>query len=95
MLIPRFTLRWLMLLISVISVFCVIVAQAFRGHAWALGISLAVASLVLSFLLYGAFFCLACLLALMRRAQRPAVAAASPFATVEPPPQIIPPEDPE
>ena len=37
MLIPRFTLRWLLLLITVISVFCVIVAQAFRGQAWAIG----------------------------------------------------------
>lgn len=95
MLIPRFTLRWLMLLITVISVFCVIVAQAFRGHAWAMGVSLAVASLLLSFLIYGALFCLAYLLASVRGSARTPVGVASPFATVEPPPQIIPPEDPE
>jgi antibiotic biosynthesis monooxygenase (ABM) superfamily enzyme len=95
MLIPRFTLRWLMLLITVISVFCVIVAQAFRGHAWALGISLAAASLMLAFLTYGVFFCLAASLAALWGLHRQDVGVASPFATVEPPPQIIPPEDPE
>ena len=38
MLIPRFTLRWLLLLITFISVFCLIVAQAVRGQAWAIGL---------------------------------------------------------
>jgi hypothetical protein len=95
MLIPRFSLRSLLLLITAISVFCLIVAQACRGQAWAIGFSLAVAYLALAFVVYGVLFGLAYLLAALRGRARTRVGVSSPFATSEPPPQIIPPGDPE
>ncbi|MHB0960947.1 MAG: hypothetical protein ACYC0X_33725 [Pirellulaceae bacterium] len=95
MLIPRFTLRRLLLLMTASGVFFLIVAQAVDGHAWAIGVSLAGASLLLSFLVYGILFVLAYLLATILGWIRSPVAVSTPFATLEPPPQIIPPEDPE
>jgi hypothetical protein len=96
MLIPRFTLRRLLLVMTGISVVCVIIAQASRGHAWAIAISMAVAGLVLCFLVYAALFSAAFTLAAMfGLTRRRAVVAASPFAAAQPPEQLVPPEDPE
>ena len=95
MLIPRFTLRWLMLLMAVSGVFFLIVAQAVRGQAWAMGVSLAGAGLLLSFLVYGALFGLAYLLASVLGLFRQPVPVSTPFATTQPPVQMVPPEDPE
>jgi hypothetical protein len=55
----------------------------------------AVGSLVLTLLCYGTFFGLAFVIASLHGALRAKSRGGTPFATVEPPPQIIPPEEPE
>ena len=95
MLIPRFTIRWLLLLMTVSSFFFFILSFAFRGQAWAIAVSLSVGSLLLAFLGYGMVFGLAAAIASVRALLRPAPPCDSPFATAEPPAQIIPPEEPE
>ena len=95
MLIPRFTIRWLLLLTTVSAVFFLVVTCAVRGDAWAVSISLGVVSLAVAFLVYGAFFGAAWLVASVVGLFREGSPRKTPFATAEPPPQIIPPEEPE
>jgi hypothetical protein len=95
MLIPRFTIRWLLLLTTVCSFFFFVVAFAVRGSAWAGAISIAVAGLVGAFILFGAFFGFAFVLAALFGLIRNRPTGGTPFATAEPPVQIIPPEEPE
>jgi len=95
MLIPRFTIRWLLLLTTVCSFFFFVLACAVRGSGWAGAISIAVAGLVVAFILYGAFFGFAFVLTSLFGQIRSRPTGGTPFATAEPPPQIIPPEEPE
>jgi Na+-driven multidrug efflux pump len=95
MLIPRFTIRTLLVLTTVCSVLAFVGGLAVRGQAWATAVSVAVGSLVLTLLCYGTFFGLAFVIASLHGALRAKSRGGTPFATVEPPPQIIPPEEPE
>ena len=81
MLIPRFTIRWLLLLMTVSSLFFFILSFAVRGQAWAIAVSLSVGSLLLAFLGYGIVFGLAALIASMQALMRPAPRCDTPFAT--------------
>jgi len=95
MLLPRFTIRCLLLLMTVSGVLFFVLSLAVRGQAWALAVWLSVGSLLLAFLAYAVVFGLAALVASLRAVLRPAQQTSSPFATAEPPAQIIPPEEPE
>jgi len=95
MLIPRFTIRWLLLLMTVSSFFFFILSFAVGGQAWAIAVSLSVGSLLLAFLCYAVVFGLAAMIASAQARMRPAPRCDTPFATAEPPAQIIPPEEPE
>jgi hypothetical protein len=95
MLIPRFTLRWLLLLTTFCGFFFFIVAFAARGQAWAVAVTLAGVGLVAAFLCYGVFFGLAYIIASLIGLTRSPVPGGTPFATAEPPPQLLPPEEPE
>ena len=96
MLIPRFTIRGLLLLMTVSSFFFLILTFAVRGRVWAIAVSVGVASLLLAFLGYAAVFGVAYLVASIANLLRGTAAGpATPFATAEPPPQIIPPDEPE
>lgn len=97
MLIPRFTIRWLLLLTTICAVVFFIVGFAVRGESWAIAISTSVVSLAFAFFLYGLFFVAAFILAtLFGIAKRSQPVGGTPFATAEPPPQVIPPmEEPE
>ncbi len=95
MLIPRFTIRWLLLLMTISSLYFFVLSFAVAGQAWAIAVSLCVGSLLLAFFCYAVVFGLAALIAAGRGLLRPAPRCDSPFATAEPPPQIIPPEEPE
>jgi hypothetical protein len=95
MLIPRFTIRGLLILTTVCAVHAFVGGLAVRGHAWATAVCLAVGSVVVAFLCYGAFFGLAYVIASVMGLFRIEMRGRSPFATAEPPPQIIPPEEPE
>ncbi|NLF69382.1 MAG: hypothetical protein GX575_10055 [Candidatus Anammoximicrobium sp.] len=96
MLIPRFTIRGLLLLMTGSSFFFLVLAFAVRGRVWAIAVSVGVASLLLAFLgyafVFGVAYVVASIASLLRGA---APGPASPFATAEPPPQIIPPDEPE
>jgi hypothetical protein len=95
MLIPRFTIRWLLSLTTVSAVFFLIVTCAVQGDAWAVAVSLGVASLAIAFLVYGVLFGVAWLIASAVGVFRAAPSGRTPFATTEPPPQIVPPGEPE
>jgi hypothetical protein len=94
MLIPRFTIRGLLLLTFGGSLLSLVFSFAARGQQWAIAVSLAVAETLLAFLVYGVLFGLAYFLASLagRVVARPK--ASSPFAA-GPPPQILPPREPE
>jgi len=93
MLIPRFSVRWLMLLTTVCAVFFLVMRYAALGRFWAIGLVATVSTLVLAMLVYGLLFSLAFVLAGLLRMVRPSSPTASPFATDSLPPQVIPPRD--
>ena len=93
MLIPRFSLRWLLTVTTVSGVLALILAQAVRGSAWAVGICWTLAALAVNFLLFLGVFLVAwgvLRASLMWRVKK----TASPFATDAPPPQLMAPPDP-
>jgi hypothetical protein len=95
MLIPRFSLRWLLSATTASGLFFLVVAQAVRGEHWAQGLCFAALCLAACLAFYFIAWSAAIVLAKALSA-RPAVEVVStPFATAEPPAQIIPPEDPE
>ena len=91
MLIPRFTLRWLLMLTTVCAVFSLIVRFAGQGQHWAVAVVTAVMTLAVAMLIYGTVFSLAFVLNLVFRFVRPRSMPASPFATDTLPPQVLPP----
>ncbi len=95
MLIPRFSLRWLLAVTTASGLFFLIVAQAARGKHWAQGICLAALYLVACAAVYVLAWCAAIFFAKARRMRTEVLVVSTPFATAEPPAQIIPPEDPE
>lgn len=96
MLIPRFTIRGLLLLMTVSSFVSLVLTYAVRGRVWAIAVSVGVASLLLAFLGYAFTFGIAYVVAAAASLLRgTAAGAATPFATAEPPPQILPPDEPE
>jgi hypothetical protein len=93
MLIPRFTIRWLLALTAVCAVFFLILTFGVRGALWAAAMSIAVGSLIVAFACYAVVFAGGYLLASTFCLLRTKTQAASPFATDRPPPQIITPID--
>ena len=91
MLIPRFSLRWLLLLTTVCAVFSLIIRFAVQRQHWAVAIVTSVATLVCAMLVYAGLFSLAFLLFQLYRFIRPLSTPTSPFAADTLPPQIIPP----
>lgn len=91
MLIPRFSIRSLLLLTTGCGFVFLILNFGVRGHFWARAVWIGLASLLLSFVLFAAFFAGAFVLASLFGMVRREPKAASPFATDRPPPQVIPP----
>ena len=56
MLLPRFTIRGLLALVTLCAFAFVVVGMAARGQNWAWGVTIAMASLVLTALVHGAWF---------------------------------------
>lgn len=79
MLIPQFTLRWLLGVTAAAAVIASIVALGLRGHGWAQGASIALGTLAAAMLVYALLFAfvwrLAALTDLFRRRRR----GSSPF----------------
>jgi hypothetical protein len=87
MLIPRFTLRWLLGLTTFCAGVSLVLSYAVRGHAWAIGVSAGLWSLVIVGLFYVAAFLTAWLMAQAMAALRSSLrgtavanAGESPFA---------------
>ena len=58
MLLPQFSLRRVLLIFTVCACFFLVLSLAIRGHAWALALSVAVASLLVAHLFHALFFVL-------------------------------------
>lgn len=56
MLLPRFTIRTLLVLLTLGAVASVIVGTAFRGQFWAWGVSIGLLSLAVTALVHAAWF---------------------------------------
>lgn len=93
MLIPRFSIRWLLGLTTASGVFFYLVMLATRGQAWAIAISVAVASLLATAFLQITVFGLAWLVTSWLQRFRRSTGRTSPFASAGPPEQVIPPVD--
>jgi len=94
-LIPRFSLKWMLGFTAVAAGVSFVLAQAVNQQAWALGVVIALESLLLVFAVYAWFFAVAWFFALLRRAVAPQPRATSPFASAGPPAQLVPPRQPE
>ena len=96
MLPSRFSIRSMMIAVTLASIVLAVVAQAVRGEGWAIAISMSVAALFAILVSHVAFFLFAMALSWVasRRVQR-LRGAGSPFAEHRPPPQWIEPSEPE
>ena len=101
MIIPRFSLRWLLALITVCGGLSLILSYAFQGSAWAIGAIVGMGSIVVVVALHAVAFSIAWLLtqffyiasgssAPKSGGQSPFAGGGSPFA----PPQAADPEPP-
>lgn len=91
MLIPRFSIKALLVATAVCAAFSAVLAEAVRGKPWAIGVSASLAAVAVMLLLHAVAFAMASVLALLRSLLTPPPAGASPFATSGPPKQIVPP----
>ncbi len=76
MLLPRFTIRALLVLITICAVVFVIAGMAIRGQHWAAGVTIGLLSLAFTALVHAAWFGVAWLFSLLppkRRNQKPGV----------------------
>ena len=95
MLIPRFTIRSLFRLITLCAAFFWFLAHAVRGQPWAAAVSIALGALIVVFVCYAVVFGLAFALAARFGSGGQSAASGSPFASDRPPPQFVPPTDPD
>ena len=80
-LVPQFSLRWLLAVTTVCGVVFSIVALGLRGHTWAAGVSIGILSLVVLALVYALVFAIAWLFSLVTSlvGRGPSRAGRSPF----------------
>lgn len=93
MLLPRFSIRWMLAATAVCGGFFVILAAAVRGQTWATALTIAVGSALLAFLLYAMFFAAAFVLSAVQGLQRQPPVVRSPFAQHVAAPQLIQPDE--
>lgn len=95
MVLPRFSLRWLLLATTVFGLVSFAISGALQGRPWAVGVTAAVCGAAVLFVLFAAVFLVSQWFALLLRLSRGAERGASPFADAGRPLQIIPPTEPE
>lgn len=83
MLLPQFTIRRMLALMAVCGVLFLVLSMAVAGHAWAIGISVAIGSVVVVFAVYAALFFGIWLLTLLPWGGGRLPPTRSPFATVD------------
>jgi hypothetical protein len=79
MLIPQFTIRWLLGVTALSAVLFTIVGLAVRGSAWAQGVSAALVALALAMLVYALLFAMVWLIAEAKARLGKGEAGGSPF----------------
>lgn len=81
MLMPQFSLRWVLAVTAVCAVLSLIAAFAIRGTAWAMALTLGFASLGLMLAVHGAMFFAVWVFSLVlpRRNRQPVAVGQSPF----------------
>ncbi len=95
MLMPKYTIRRLLLITAVSGVFFAIVAAAARGNHWAIALSAAITSLFVMLLFHAIVYVVAWWISATYDASRPQRKPTSPFANAAMPPQLVKPQDPE
>ena len=91
MLIPRFSIRWILAFTAVLGALSVVVRQAFFQKEWAIAVSVMLAFGVAIFLIYGGMFVMAYWLAKVTRSFKPAEKPSNPFVVEgQFPPQMVP-----
>jgi len=95
MLIPRFSIRFLLTLTALCAVFFFVVTLSLQGSQWATAVSVAITGLVLCMVVQAMTFGIAWAFTSCFGVFRAPVSATSPFASAKPPPQIIEPPTPE
>ncbi len=95
MLIPRLTIRGILIAMIGFGFLSVVLADAVRGRPWAMAFTAALLMVVvLAFLFAALFLCSLLLVQLVGVWRSSSVRTGSPFASAGPPPQVIPPEEP-
>jgi len=93
-LLPRFSLRWLMLAMTVFAVLSIIVSRAIQGNALALGFSLALFSGALLLSLFAVVFAVVSLIRKVVVPEGTGGLGSSPFGNAAVPQQVVvPPQD--
>ncbi|MFC1759534.1 hypothetical protein ACFL2H_12335 [Planctomycetota bacterium] len=90
-LIPNFSIRWLLGVTTSAAFFFLIVNFARAGHTWAFGVSAAIVFALLLFVFFALMFSFSYWMTRLTRFAQPKPKPISPFATETLPPQIIPP----
>jgi hypothetical protein len=80
MLVPQFSLRWILALTAVCGVVSLVGAAALRGTPWAAAVVISIGALGLILAVHGLMFFLIWLLSLLTPASRSAATGQSPFA---------------
>ena len=92
MLLPRYSLRWILAINAVFALVFLVASYARSGQSWAIGLLGTLIAGAVSMLLFATLFAITFLFSrFVRATQR--VRTESPFATDKLPPQIIPPRD--
>lgn len=90
MLVPQFTLRWILGLTLGVILLSLLAQQAYGGALWAFGVLAALGAVVALFILMAALFLVAWALSVLIGLAGPRHPGQSPFATDAPPPQWVP-----
>lgn len=94
MLVPQFSIRWLLGLTALAAVFALVASFAYRGDPWAIALVGAFGGLVLSFVAFAGMWVVAMGVGgVVRGLRRRQPVAESPFAMHKPAPQVIEPRE--
>jgi hypothetical protein len=95
MLMPKFHIKHILMAMTLLAGLCVFVKFAIDGQLWAVSLCVGLAALATIFIVYALTFLAASPLILVDATLRLQQPPTTPFATNEPPPQILPPQEPE
>lgn len=95
MILPRYSLRTLLIATVICALISLVVRQAILGRPWAIGLGAAIAAAVLVVFSHMLLFAAANVLVAVRKAFRKPEVGRSPFASAGLPRQVVAPIDPE